>query len=384
MLGVALGVAALVTVISVMNGYEVELRKRILGVVSHVSLSGWNGRLEQWQQWREQLLEVDEVEGAAPFIELQGMLSAKGQTSGAMIRGVEPVLEASVSDFPEYMQSVPLTSLAQGEFGIVLGIELARTLGVGVGDKVALMLPRLGITPVGAIPRMKRFTVIDLFQAGMREYDSSIALINIDDAARLAQMQQAAQGMRLRVTEPLRAPAVTYAVASGYPELAVTDWTRQHQNFFRAVRTEKTMMFLILTLIVAVAAFNIISALVMLVTDKQGDIAILRTMGARPRGIMALFVLQGATIGIVGTLLGTSGGVALATNLDVVVPWIEALLGFDVFPADVYYIAELPSELRLSDVVTIVVVSLTLCLLATSYPAWRGARLDPAQALRHE
>jgi len=384
MLGVALGVAALVTVISVMNGYESELRKRILGVVSHVSVSGWNGRLDDWQTWRQTLLAVDEVEGAAPYIELQGMLSANGQTSGALIRGVEPELETTVSEFADYMQTQPLTALKEGEFGIVLGVELAKLLGLAAGDKVTLMLPRVSITPVGAVPRMKRFTVIDIFEAGMREYDSSIALISLGDAARLARTPLQVQGMRLSVVEPLRAPAVTYAIATEHRDLAVTDWTRQHRNFFRAVRTEKTMMFLILSLIVAVAAFNIVSALVMLVTDKQGDIAILRTMGARPRGIMALFILQGATIGVFGTLLGTVGGVALATNLDVVVPWIEKLLGFDVFPADVYYIAELPSELLMSDVATIVGVSLTLCLLATIYPAWRGARLDPAQALRHE
>jgi len=384
MLGVALGVAALVTVISVMNGYEVELRKRILGVVAHVSVSGWDGRLDDWQTWRQKLLEVDEVEGAAPYIELQGMLSANGQTSGALIRGVDPALETTVSEFADYMQKLPLTELRDGEFGIVLGVELANILGSTPGDKVTLMLPRLGITPIGAVPRMKRFTVIDIFQAGMREYDSTIALVHINDAARLARMHQQVEGMRLSVTEPLRAPLVTQTIATENRNLAVTDWTRQHRNFFRAVRTEKTMMFLILSLIVAVAAFNIVSALVMLVTDKQGDIAILRTMGARPRGIMALFILQGATIGVIGTVVGTLGGVALATNLDVVVPWIEALLGFDVFPADVYYIAELPSELRLSDVVTIVSISLTLCLLATLYPAWRGARLDPAQALRHE
>lgn len=384
MLGVALGVAALVTVISVMNGYEVELRKRILGVVAHVSVSGWNGSLDDWQSWRETLLNVDEVDGAAPFIELQGMLSANGQTSGVLIRGIAPALETTVSEFSDYMQTQPLTVLSDGEFGIVLGVELAKTLGVSAGDMVTLLLPRVGISPVGAVPRMKRFTVADIFQAGMREYDSTIALVHLQDAARLARTQEQVQGIRLSVVEPLRAPGVTYQIATEYPELAVTDWTRQHLNFFRAVRTEKTMMFLILTLIVAVAAFNIVSALVMLVTDKQGDIAILRTMGARPRGIMALFVLQGATIGVVGTLLGTLGGIALASNLDVVVPWIEAILGFDVFPADVYYIAELPSELRSADVVTIVAVSLTLCLLATIYPAWRGARLDPAQALRHE
>ncbi|MDF1818165.1 MAG: lipoprotein-releasing ABC transporter permease subunit [Immundisolibacteraceae bacterium] len=384
MLGVALGVAALVTVISVMNGYEVELRSRILGVVSHVTVSGWDGRLDDWQARRERLMEVEEVNAGAPFIELQGMLSANGRTSGAMIRGIEPALEATVSEFPSYMQNLPLSALAETPFGVVLGVELANTLGVLPGEKVTLMLPKLGISPVGAVPRMKRFTVIDVFQAGMREYDSSIALVNLGDAARLARLDDQVQGLRLSVVEPLRAPAVTQRIATEYPDLAVTDWTRQHRNFFRAVRTEKTMMFLILTLIVAVAAFNIVSALVMLVTDKQSDIAILRTMGARPRGILALFVLQGATIGVIGTLIGTGAGIALATNLDVVVPWIESLLGFDVFPADVYYIADLPSELRSSDVLTIVGVSLSLCLLATLYPAWRGARLDPAQALRHE
>jgi lipoprotein-releasing system permease protein len=385
MLGVALGVAALVTVISVMNGYEVELRKRILGVVAHVTVAEWSGTLNDWPEWRKKLLQVNETQAAAPFIELQGMLSANGQSTGALIRGVDPALESQVSDFASYMQNLPLDSLKQGEFDVVLGVELAKTLGVGAGDKVTLLLPRVGITPVGPIPRTKRFTVVDTFLAGMHEYDGSIALVHLGDAATLARLQSSrVHGLRIKVDEPLRAPGVTQVIATTYPDLAVTDWTRQHRNFFRAVRTEKTMMFLILTLIVAVAAFNIVSALVMLVTDKQGDIAILRTMGARPRGIMALFVIQGATIGLVGTAIGALGGVALATNLDLVVPWIEALLGFDVFPADVYYIADLPSDLRLSDLLTIISVSLVLCLLATVYPAWRGARLDPAQALRHE
>ena len=215
-------------------------------------------------------------------------------------------------------------------------------------------------------------------------YDSTIALIHIDDAALLVRAGESVQGLRVRVDEPLRAPVVTYEIASRNPDLVVTDWTRQHRNFFQAVRTEKTMMFLILSLIVAVAAFNIVSALVMLVTEKQGDIAILRTMGARRRGIIALFMAQGMTIGLVGTLLGVAGGLALATNLDLVVPWIEALIGIDVFPADIYYIADLPSEVRVADVVAIVIVSVTLCLLATLYPAWRSSRLEPAQALRHE
>ncbi len=384
MLGVALGVMALITVISVMNGYETELRQRILGVVSHVNVSTWNGTLSNWQRQREELLQVEEVSGAAPFIELQGMLTAHNRSTGVMVRGIEPALEGSVSEFPAYMENSSLDVLQGGGFGIVLGRELAASLGVSIGDKVTLLLPKVGITPVGAMPRLKRFTVLDNFTAGMHEYDSTIALIHLDDAAKLARTGGRIQGIRLRVEEPLRAPLVTQQIAGSNADLAVTDWTRQHRNFFRAVRTEKTMMFLILTLIVAVAAFNIISALVMLVTDKQGDIAILRTMGARPRGIMALFILQGCTIGVAGTLLGTVGGVALASNLDLVVPWIESLLGIDVFPADVYYIAELPSELRWSDVGTIVTVSMSLCLLATLYPAWRGANIDPAQALRHE
>ena len=384
MLGVALGVMALITVISVMNGYETELRQRILGVVSHVNVSSWNGTLANWQQQRDQLLQVDEVSGAAPFIELQGMLTAHNRSTGVMVRGIVPDLEGTVSEFPAYMENLPLDVLQPGGFGIVLGRELAASLGVATGDKVTLLLPKVGVTPMGAMPRLKRFTVLDNFTAGMHEYDSTIALIHIADASKLARTGDRVQGIRLRVDEPLRAPLVTQQIAGSSADLAVTDWTRQHRNFFRAVRTEKTMMFLILTLIVAVAAFNIISALVMLVTDKQGDIAILRTMGARPRGIMALFMLQGCTIGVAGTLLGTAAGVALASNLDLVVPWIETLLGIDVFPADVYYIAELPSELRWSDVGTIISVSLSLCLLATLYPAWRGANVDPAQALRHE
>lgn len=384
MLGVALGVTALITVISVMNGYETELRQRILGVVSHVTLFGTQGGLHEWSDRRVQISGLDEVNGVAPFIELQGMLSANGRNSAVMARGVEPNLESEVSDFPRYLQSGTLGQLQGGGFSVVLGRELAAQLGVGVGDKVTLLLPQLSVTPIGAMPRLKRFTVVDTFHAGMHEYDSTIALIHIDDAALLVRAGESVQGLRVRVDEPLRAPVVTYEIASRNPDLVVTDWTRQHRNFFQAVRTEKTMMFLILSLIVAVAAFNIVSALVMLVTEKQGDIAILRTMGARRRGIIALFMAQGMTIGLVGTLLGVAGGLALATNLDLVVPWIEALIGIDVFPADIYYIADLPSEVRVADVVAIVIVSVTLCLLATLYPAWRSSRLEPAQALRHE
>lgn len=385
MAGIALGVMALIVVLSVMNGFQEELRARILGVAAHLEITGPGDRLADWRALLAQTRQNKSVLAGAPYVNTQGMLANGDKVRGVIIRGVEPALENRVADFAQRMKTGRLDDLKPGAFGIVLGAELARALDVYPGDKIVLLTPQGNITPAGVMPRVKQFTVTGIFEAGMFEYDSGLALIDLRDAQKLLRLGDDVSGVRLKLDDMLRAPFVTRELArSLVGDFYLTDWTQSHANFFRAVAIEKRMMFLILLLIVAVAAFNIVSTLVMAVTDKQADIAILRTLGARPGSVMKIFVVQGAFIGVFGTLLGLASGVALALNLETVVPVIERIAGIDLFPADVYYISKLPSKLVWSDVGVITGVSLLISFVATLYPSWRASRIQPAEALRYE
>ncbi len=385
MLGIALGVAALIVVLSVMNGFQTELRGRILAVVSHIQISGANGEMADWQGVAEQARTQPGVLAAAPFVQAQGMLSFGQAVRGAMVRGVVPDLEDKVVDFRTHMKEGSLDSLSADSFNIVLGSELARALGIFVGDKVTVIAPQGVVTPAGVIPRLKTFKVSGIFEVGMFEYDSGLALIGMADAQLLYRLEDRVSGVRLKLDDLFKAPAIARQLANRLDTAAyISDWTRSHANFFRAVQIEKNMMFIILSLIVAVAAFNIVSTLVMAVTDKQSDIAILRTLGASPGSVMAIFMVQGALIGFIGLGLGVAGGVVLALNVDIVVPFIERLLGTQFMSKEVYYISNLPSELRWDDVMTITGVSFVLSLVATIYPSWRASRVNPAEALRYE
>ncbi len=384
-LGVALGITVLITVLSVMNGFEKEVRERILGMASHATVSGYDGRLGDWGVLATQVAQNPEVTGTAPFVQGQAMLANGKEVSGALLRGVLPEEEPQVSDVGNHMLAGSLEDLRSGEYGIVLGIELARSLAVGPGDKVIVITPKATVTPAGILPKLRRFTVTGVFEVGMSDYDRGVAILNIDDAARLFQLNDQVSGLRLRLEDLFRAPLVTRSLRQ---ELGgnywVSDWTRQHANYFRAVRTEKTMMFIILMLIVAVAAFNIVSTLVMVVTDKQADIAILRTLGITPAKVMLVFMVQGSVIGLFGTILGIIGGVSLALNVETIVPVLENVLGTKFLSPEVYYISDLPSDLHTSDVIRIASAAFILTLVATLYPAWRAARTQPAEALRYE
>ncbi len=385
MLGIALGVMALIAVLSVMNGFEKELRERILGVVSHATVRATSGVLHDWQGMAERLAGRPGVVGLAPFVNAEGMISHESRVSGVMLRGVLPEREGEVSNLPDRMVVGHLDDLVPGEFGIVLGRELARSLGVMPGDRVIVITPQASVTPAGFLPRLKRFTVAGVFEIGMHEYDSALALIHIDDAATLFRMNDGVSGIQLRLDDLFHAQRFSNElIAELPPDYRVQNWTQQHANFFRAVHMEKTVMSVILFLIVAVAAFNLVSSLVMMVTDKNADIAILRTLGASPAAVMAIFIVQGSVVGMVGTLLGLVGGVSLALNIDTVVPAIERLFDMRFLAPDVYYISDLPSDMRWDDVFLITGVAFVLCLLATLYPAWRASRVNPAEALRYE
>jgi lipoprotein-releasing system permease protein len=385
MLGLALGVAALIVVLSVMNGFQKELRTRILGVASHAQISGADGELDNWPAAVADVARHPRVVAAAPYIQQQGMLSFEGQVKGTVIRGILPADEERVADFARHMKVGALERLRPGEFGIVLGADLAYALRAFEGDKVTLIAPQGMVTPAAVLPRMKQFTVVGIFEVGMFEYDSGLALLHLEDAQKLYRMDERVSGVRLKLDDLFAAPRVVRELAAGFAqELRISDWTKNHANFFRAVQIEKNMMFLILLLIVAVAAFNIVSTLVMTVQDKRADIAILRTLGASPGSIMAVFVVQGALIGTIGLALGMAGGVALALNVETVVPFLERLLGIQFLAKDVYYITDLPSDLHWSDVWIIGAVSFVLTLLATLYPSWRASRVNPAEALRYE
>jgi lipoprotein-releasing system permease protein len=385
MLGIALGVAALIVVLSVMNGFQTELRTRILGVAAHIQISGERGELADWASVAQQANRHPQVQNAAPYVQEQGLLSFEQAVRGTVVRGILPTEEEKVADFEQHMKAGSLEKLKGGEFGIVLGADLARALNVFEGDKVTLIAPQGMVTPAAVLPRLKQFTVVGIFEVGMFEYDNGLALIHMQDAQRLYQLGDNVSGVRLKLDDLFAAPRVSRELYSLVPgDIYITDWTRSHANFFRAVQIEKNMMFLILLLIVAVAAFNIVSTLVMAVTDKQADIAILRTLGAEPKSIMQIFIIQGALIGTIGLAMGVVGGVALALNVDVVVPFLERILGFQFLAKDVYYITDLPSELQWDDVIIITTVSFVLTLVATLYPSWRASRTNPAEALRYE
>ena len=390
MLGTALGVAALIVVLSVMNGFQEELRTRILGVASHIQITGFDGPLPAWQSVADDASSVPHVIAAAPYVQEQAMLSfgdANRPTAvrGAMLRGVLPADEEKVADFADYMYVGSLDALQPGRFGIVLGSDLARALRIEVGEKVTVIAAQGVVTPAAVLPRMKQFEVVGLFEAGMAEYDSALALVHMQDAQTLFRLGDDVTGVRLKLDDLFLAPAVTLELAQTVRTKAyVNDWTRVHANFFRAVQLEKTMMAVIVCLIVAVAAFNIVSTLVMAVQEKLADIAILRTLGASPRSVMAIFVLQGAITGVVGLVAGVIGGIVLANNLDILVKVLETLTGTVLWDKNIYYISDLPSKVLWTDVALISTLSLVLTLLATLYPSLTAARVQPAEALRYE
>jgi lipoprotein-releasing system permease protein len=383
--GMALGVAALIVVLSVMNGFQQELRSRILAAISHVEIRGVGGGLANWKAVAEQARSHPQVIGVAPYVEGQGLLAVGENVRGVLVRGVDPELENSVADFSKHMKRGRFDELRPGEFGIILGADLASRLNIPVGERLMLVTPQAQVTPIGAMPRLKQFRVVGIFEFGLNDADGNLALINIVDAQKVYQMGDAVSGVRLKLDDLFAAPRVARELAGKLRvDAQLRDWTSMNANFFRAVALEKKMMFIILALIVAVAAFNIVSTLVMVVTDKQADIAILRTLGAPPSSIMKIFMVQGVLIGLIGTVLGVLGGTLLASNLDTVVPALEHLLGTRLWDKNVYLISELPSQIQPADVVMITIVSFALALVATVYPSWRASRVQPAEALRYE
>jgi len=383
MLGLMLGVAVLILVLSVMNGFDHELRTRILGMVPHAKIESRTGMVE-WEALAERLMQRERVIGAAPYVEQQGMFSVGGNNQGAMVNGIHPDWEDRVSIIGEHMREGSLADLAPGEWNIVLGSILARRLGVGVGDRVTLLVPEASITPAGVFPRLKRFTVSGIFSVGA-ELDAGLAYAHIEDMQTLARLGDAVGGLRLELDDLFAASAVTRSIVNdlggGYRGY---DWTYSHGNLFQAIQMEKRMIALLLTVIIAVAAFNIVSTLVMVVTDKHADIAILRTIGATPRSIMGIFVVQGLAIGVIGILVGVGLGVLLALTIADLIGWVESAFGIQFLDAGVYFISDLPSRLHWEDVGNIVVAALGLTFLSTLYPAWRAARVQPAEVLRYE
>ena len=383
MAGIALGVAALIVVLSVMNGFQEELRNRILSVASHIEVRGMPSLADDAAVAR-MALQNPRVKAAAPYVLGQAMLSANGANRGVLVRGIDPARESTVADIGLHMRMGALDALKPGGFGIVLGADLARGLGVRMGDTVVVITPQGTLTAAGTLPRLKSFTVVGVFEVGMFEFDSGLALIDLEDAKKLYRLE-GVSGVRLKLDDLYAAPRVAQELVGRLNiDAEVRDWTMSHANFFRAVQIEKRVMFIILTLIIAVAAFNIVSAQVMTVTDKEADIAILRTLGASPGSITAIFMIQGGLIGVIGTMLGVIGGVLLALNVGTVLPAIERLFSVQFLDKTVYYINELPSDLQTADVVTIACIALVLALLATIYPAWRAAKVNPAEALRYE
>ena len=384
-LGITVGVWALITVLSVMNGFERELRERILSVASHATVNARSGWLNDWPALSESIVEHPEVLATAPFIYGQGLLTRANTVSGVLIRGVLPEREAAVSTILEHLIAGDGNPLSKGDWKIVLGAQLARSLGVGVGDRVTLIAPKGRITPAGLLPRMRRFEVSAIFEMNMYEYDSGIALIHLDDAAQLLETEGGVSGVRISLQEIYRAPLVRAQLQERLGgTFHISDWTREHENFFTALKIERRVMFVILMLIIAVAAFNIVSTLVMVVTDKRADVAILRTLGLAPLHVMVVFIVQGVVIGFGGTLAGGALGVLTAINIETLVPWVENLFGIEFFPASVYVISDFPAQLRWPDVYLISGVSFLVCLVATLYPAWRASRTQPAAALRYE
>ena len=383
MLGIAVGVAALIAVMSVMNGFESDIQQRILGMVAHATIQSVDGGMQDWPTTVQQVEASPHVLGAAPYIEAQALLRGK-RTSGALIRGIVPDQEPKVSDVGSKLLSGRLEDLKPGAYGIILGNELAMQLGVGVGDKVTVYAPEVNVTPVGAVPRFKRFDVVGLFSVGYAEYDEGVGIVHLEDAEKLFQTD-GPTGIRLKLDDMLRAWPIARELAEHLGQFyRIRTWAETHVNYFKAVKMEKLMMFIILSLIIGVAAFNLVSTLIMLVNDKQADIAILRTLGISPNRVMGIFMVQGVIVGSFGIVLGVIGGVLLALNIPAIVGWIEHTFNVEVLPADVYYINAVPSDLHWSDVGWITLIALGFCLVATLYPARRAARTQPAAALRYE
>ncbi|MDH0370538.1 lipoprotein-releasing ABC transporter permease subunit [Comamonas aquatica] len=384
MLGIALGVAALIIVLSVMNGFQKEVRDRMLSVVSHIEIFAPNGQaLQDVDATLRQAKQHPEVIGAAPFVAAQGLIARGEDMKGAIVRGIDPAREGEVTDLAATNADV-LKLLTPGTFNIVLGQELARQMGVGVGDVVTLIAPSGQVTPAGVVPRLKQMTVAGTFDSGHYEYDSAMVMLHYEDAQRIFRLE-GPTGIRLKLKDLQQAPRVVQELSGMITEfLYLRDWTQQNKTWFAAVQLEKRMMFIILTLIVAVAAFNLVSTLVMTVTDKRADIAILRTLGASPGSIMGIFMVQGAMVGVIGTLAGLLLGLGVALNIDVIVPAIEHALGATFLPKDIYLISKMPSDPQSSDIVPIAVISLILAFVATIYPSWRASRVNPAEALRYE
>lgn len=384
MLGIALGVAALIIVLSVMNGFQKEVRDRMLSVVSHVEIFAPNGQaMADVTTTMQQTKQHPEVIGAAPFVAAQGLIARGEDMKGALVRGIDPEREGEVTDLAATNADV-LKQLTPGSFNIVLGKELARQMGVGVGDTVTLIAPSGQVTPAGVVPRLKQMKVAGTFDSGHYEYDSAMAMLHHEDAQRIFRLE-GPTGIRLKLKDLHEAPRVVQELAGMITEfLYLRDWTQQNKTWFAAVQVEKRMMFIILTLIVAVAAFNLVSTLVMTVTDKRADIAILRTLGASPASIMGIFMVQGAMVGVIGTFAGLALGLLVACNIDVIVPAIEQLVGATFLPQDIYLISKMPSEPQSSDIVPIGIISLILAFVATIYPSWRASRVNPAEALRYE
>ena len=385
MLGIGLGVAALIIVLSIMNGFQKEVRNRMLSLVSHVEVVDAEGAaLPDWRATAAAARRNPAVVGAAPFVVSQALIAHGDVRRGVIVRGILPSEEATVTDLAARLKDTTLTRLVPGAWGVVLGIDLARTLGVREGDKVTIVLPGGQVTPAGVVPRLKSLTVVGTFDAGHYEYDSGLALVHLDDAARLFR-SEGPTGVQLRLADLNQAPRIAAELAQSLgPKFEVGDWTRTNRNWFAAVQVEKRLMFIILTLIVAVAAFNLVSTLVMTVTDKRADIAILRTLGATPRSVMGIFMVQGAASGVIGTLGGTLLGLVVAYHIDVIVPAIERALHFSFLPSSVYLISRMPSDPQRADILPIALISLLLAFLATIYPSWSASRLQPAEALRYE
>jgi len=384
-LGIALSVTALITVLSVMNGFVGKISERMLSMTSHATITGRSGQLENWQALEQQLKNYPHVQGTAPFISGQVMINADRRVNGTMISGILPDVEPNVSEIADKMTSGKLSNLVAGEYGIILGEEQANYLGVMVRDKVTIISPQVNSTPAGVVPRMRRFTVVGTFKVGMYEYDRNMALIHMDDAAKLFRLENSVSAMRIKMDDLLNAPQITAALAKTFIEdYQVSDWTMAHDNFFQAIKMEKKVMSIILLLMVAVSAFNIVSTLIMVVTDKRSDIAILKTQGLTSASVMGIFMVLGTVIGLFGTILGVICGVLLAINAPDLVSSIEALFHVKFLNAQIYYISELPSELMWTDVVATAGMAFLLSILATIYPAWQAAKINPAEVLRYE
>ncbi len=387
MVGIALGVSTLIIILSVMNGFQDELRTRILGVASHIEITSSNNVLNHWEDLTKKLHESPDVKGSAPYVDGQGMLVSEYGSQGIMLRGIASELEGKVDDLEKKVKVGRLSDLKPNTFNMILGIDVAKQLGIVVGDKVNILIPQGSYTPAGTFPRMRQFNIVGIFEIGMYEYDSGMALMNLEDAQKFLQMNDAVSGVRVKIDDLFLAPIVAKRLSNNLSESGVfyvNDWTKKHANFFAAVQMEKRVMFIILMLIIAVAAFNIVSTLVMAVTDKRSDIAILRTYGAKPKSILYIFIIQGSLIGVIGTISGVFLGTVVALNIHAIVPFIEHLFNVQFLSKDIYYISEVPSKLLITDVSAIASISILLSVLATIYPSITASKSSPAEALKHD